>query len=399
MESSLKTIALAGLIFSSSVANHLTSLPPTYAEDLKSYLHHRSFQVTGKFYMYDFDGDKSIDSDEWVYIDASSGQPFRLMGEEPSDDNPFGWAFLGSVPPGLDIQKPDGYFIFIDYPKDREILGTDAFSWLYLSQGSTYKLMGAVNNRFYYLDEDGDGVADPLSGITYNFDGTYFTFSYNKPQSLPPTLISQEIKPVRKPAGAKGCKISSNTSYNGVQYTYRVEGWYKGNIIHECRENLWELKSTPFTITQIIKTVKSDMKIDNKRIKGISIYDYKHGIVYYKGVFWDREVDCYTYYTPQLPTTLSLFPSLRLEEIMEWEGDGPCDPDFISTTCPSWFYEDRECSSGENSSLNEEIAKARHVEIKSETSWKVTDNEGKLHQVFMKQYIRILNPHQGKELP
>ena len=119
--------------------------------------------INGWFYRYDFEKDGKCEYNDWLYV-SQKGKVYRLLGTTPTEHNAFGWLPLSSIP--SDVGEPAGYFIFLDYPQDSD----RRFSWLYLSKnGKVYKLIGAdpVTHRFKYLDIDGDGKIDSLSGLDF----------------------------------------------------------------------------------------------------------------------------------------------------------------------------------------------------------------------------------------
>ncbi|BCD61525.1 hypothetical protein NitYY0826_C0380 [Nitratiruptor sp. YY08-26] len=144
-----------------------------YKNALYNYLQSHQLKINGKFYKYDFEHDGKIDANDWLYV-ASNEESYRLMGNTPSSKDPFGWQKVTINPQGA----PDGYFIYLkDFSLDKEEQGTDAFSWVYVSNNKVYKLMGATqDHQFRYLDLNGDGSADPLD-ITYTIEEDVITFS------------------------------------------------------------------------------------------------------------------------------------------------------------------------------------------------------------------------------
>jgi len=118
-----------------------------YIKELKAYLTAKPFEIKGIMYTYDFNNDDLISYNEWVYESAVTGRTYRLLGTTPTPDNNFGFA---PVEVNLSDCTPQGYFIFINFPRDQKKI----FSWVYLSaiSGKVYKLMGATpQHRFDYL--------------------------------------------------------------------------------------------------------------------------------------------------------------------------------------------------------------------------------------------------------
>ncbi len=385
----MRKLALMGF---SVVTLFAMSAPVEYVEGLKQYLHNHTFKVNGKFYMYDFNHDGVIARNDWLYIDTTTGRVFRLMGREPTQADAFGWQPLDSIPRDLDVTHPSGYFIFIDYPKDKELFGTNAFSWLYVAKGSTFKLMGAdENHNFDYLDENGDGIPDPLSGISYRFEGLELLFIYNGVLSTPSQALQQQPKETIK------CEDEDSFTYDDIGYYYKVDSWYRGDIQYNCKKDakyLWTLAIDSITIDQIIKKMEGKIVIDGKIISGVETFNYKEGSIHHQGEYEGKKFDCYDYYIPFLPVTISKYEHDKLENVMEWSGSGPCDPNFLRTTCPEWYYGSLEDCGLDgtptyNDKIEEEIKNSIHTESNVTTTWKVTDSDGKLHEVYRHEYYRI----------
>jgi len=385
----ISVVTLSSLSFCALFA---MSAPADYVDGLKRYLNNQTFKVNGKFYMYDFEHDGTINRNDWLYIDTSSGKVFRLMGRTPSSQDPFGWLPITSIPRDLDVTNPTGYFVFIDYPKDREMFGTNAFSWVFVTQGLTFKLMGATpDHNFDYLDENGDGKADPLSGVHYNFQGLDILFMYDGVLSTPSQALQQPTQPQK-------CEEEESFTYEDTGFYLKTNSWYKGNIAYNCKKDAkyrWELVGKEsITISQIIKKIKGTIDLDGKKIEGVETFNYQEGTIHHQGTYEGQSYDCYDYYIPQLPITISKYEHEKLEKVMEWYGEGPCDPSFIRTTCPDWYHGSLEdCSlEGEatyNDRIDQEIKKATHVKAEEDTKWDVTDSDGILHQVYRYQYYQI----------
>ncbi|BCD62356.1 hypothetical protein NitYY0826_C1232 [Nitratiruptor sp. YY08-26] len=161
----------------------------SYVVDLINFLQQKSFKINGLFYQYDFEKDGKQDRSDWLYItNDKKRRPYRLMGKPPTDKDAFGWLLLPRIPQDLHLNKPSGYFVKIDFPKDYELYGqkhASAFSWIYITQNRVYKLMGAKQNHdFDYLDIDGDGHPDPLpiEDVFIDAQSSTVTFAKNKKQ-------------------------------------------------------------------------------------------------------------------------------------------------------------------------------------------------------------------------
>ncbi len=350
-------------LFGSAVLAFAMSAPPGYVQGLKNYLASKEFSINGLFYMYDFNHNGKIERNDWLYItNDSNHRAYQLMGKPPTATDAFGWLPLSSIPADLDRNKPSGYFVFINFPKDKEFYGTNAFSWVYVSSGKTYKLMGAdANHNFDYLDENGDGQADPLSNVSYTTDGKVITFIY--------ATQDQKIS----------CEDEQSFSQQGISFYMKIRSWFIGNIIYNCKYNSekhWDLKPATITIKNIQKSEQFDITLDSDKTKGISIYDYAKGEVHIQGTYNGQKIDCYEYYRSIVPVTVSRDNITQLEKIMENWGSGPCDPDFIRTTCPHNYYQSfgsNDCSNHDNS----KFTTANFIDAHIITDWEVTESSGK----------------------
>ncbi len=162
-----------------------------YMQNLYDYLLSKDWKVYGEFYKYDFNKNGKYEFNEWIYLSTTDGKAYRLLGMTPTQNNPFGWLPLASKP--INLQTPDGYFIYINFPGDKN----RAFSWLYVDRASkkTYKLQGAdpKTHFFKYLDIDSDGRPDSLDQLHVSINGIKISFTQdsqiNQNSSQPPTLI------------------------------------------------------------------------------------------------------------------------------------------------------------------------------------------------------------------
>jgi len=171
---------LAGTLLFGAIATE-------YEDQLKSYLTSSSLPIAGKFYLYDFNHDGQYAMNDWLYVVAgASDQEYRLLGKTPTPNDPFGWQKVDVTPPD---QEPNGYFVYLpNCSCDVQNMGTNAFSWIYITQGKVYKLMGAnPDHSFRYYDRDEDGMPDPLEGISYTISDDKVTFTSQT--ALPKRLL------------------------------------------------------------------------------------------------------------------------------------------------------------------------------------------------------------------
>jgi len=352
--------------------------PQGYVEELKNYLlSKKSFAINGKFYQYDFEHDGKIQRNDWLYIDTASNLPFRLMGKTPTATDPFGWKMLDKIPSDLNLNSPSGYFIKIDFPKDKELYGTYAFSWLYLYRqtNDVYKLMGAKpDHQFDYLDINGDNSPDPLQGLNPDIAQNSVIFNQNGGENAPD-------------ANLQSCQDSNTINYGGVYYSYSTKAQYSGKIKYNCDEASqysYELLTDSITITDIKKSENYHGKIDGTPFNGVSEYDYKAGKIHIAGTYEGKSVDCYEYYVPKVPATFTKNQNSELEELLdEWGTGGPCSPDFIKSTCPGFYYEDVEGCSEDGMAQEDILDKAKDIDAYEIRKFNIFDSTG------VKNYIKI----------
>ena len=354
----MRTILLLVTFFTYSFAMQASV---SYIHSLKTYIVNKEFKIYGLFYMYDFNKNGKIERDDWIYIANDTLHAYRLMGNKPTANKPFGWQRLKTVPINLNLHKPAGYFVFINFPQDTTLFGTNAFSWIYVTHGKTYKLMQAdAQHNFDYLDENGDGLADALSNITYTIkdSGSKIAFYY--------TPSSNQCN----------FKRGHGSFYIGV------DSWYKGNIIYRCNLDSWQLKKT-ITIQNIRKSKKTQFHFDDVFGEKILFYDYTQGKVHIQGTFNKGSIDCYEYYHSILPITIDLHNKKALKEVLENWGEGPCDPYFIRTTCPAWYYSDYEyCDINGNNNKELQIHTTQSVDAKITTYWEVVESNKKVDRIY-----------------
>ncbi len=397
----MRTLRLvASFSLSISVALAAVTASPSYISNLKTFLQQHDFTLNGKFYMYDFNHDGAIAPNDWLYIDTASGQAFRLMGKTPTQNDVFGWLPLSSLPSDLP-SAPTGYFIFINFPQDQQLFHTNAFSWVYVDKNSmgVYKLMGAdQNHNFDYLDENGDGTADPLSGIEVSILGTRVSFSWENPTSSQDLINNPQDQSGASQSSAQNstwpkttCSDEQSQQYHGQGLYYKANSWYRGLITYDCKidaQNRWGLKVASLEISDLKRTERLKATYDGKRANGLLEFNYKAGTIHIKGSFDGRSVDCVEYYKPLAPKTLYQDRPDEIQEYMEWYGDGPCDPDFIRSTCPSWFYEDvNDCHSQNN--ISDSVMQATHLDLEQNVEYSVEDSQNRTHTIHIFRKYKI----------
>ncbi len=144
-----------------------------YVKDLKAFLTSKSFSINGLFYSYDFNKNGYIEYNEWVYESVKTHHLYRLLGTEPTKENIFGFQRIAQI--DLSNLTPTGYFVFIDFPRDKD----RKISWIYLSNISknVYKLMGADPSTHYfdYLQVDG---TQALPNLTFEIEDDHAAIVY-----------------------------------------------------------------------------------------------------------------------------------------------------------------------------------------------------------------------------
>ncbi len=103
------------------------------------------FSITGKYSMYDFDGDGQ-DAFDWAF-ETSEGLIYRLQGEAPTSANVFGWKLVHITP-----TKP---LFIMSYLGDYDHDGDSRFDWIVvdLKSKAVYKLEGVnKEGNFEYSD-------------------------------------------------------------------------------------------------------------------------------------------------------------------------------------------------------------------------------------------------------
>jgi len=105
----------------------------------------KTFPITGAYSSYDFEKDGKIDANDWVFKFVKYDGVYRLLGNEPTQSNLFGWKRVDIVP-----NEPQFFMINLgDWDND----GDKRFDWLVLTTDgkSVYKLDGVTDrNTFEY---------------------------------------------------------------------------------------------------------------------------------------------------------------------------------------------------------------------------------------------------------
>ncbi len=389
---------LAAISLPLSIALAAVTAPSSYVTALKEYLQQRDFTLNGKFYMYDFNHDGSIARNDWLYIDTASGSAFRLMGKTPTQNDVFGWLHLSKLPSDLPT-TPTGYFIFIDFPQDQQLYHTNAFSWIYVDRNSmgVYKLMGADrHHNFDYLDENGDGVPDPLSGVHVMIEGNSVYF--NTEDIYPSGSGVSEGQSSSTPSSSQGqsstwpkvrCSDEKSQQYGGMGFYYKANSWYQGLVLFNCQLDAdpnWDLAVDRLDVANVKKVERYDILYDGKRADAKISADYRAGSVHIQGHYEGRAINCTEYYRPMAPKTLKKEDPYEIKEYMEWKGNGPCDPNFIRSTCPSWYYEEVDNCHSDADTL---IEQAHHSDIKENADYQVIDTQNRIHLIHIFREYKV----------
>ncbi len=301
----------------------------TYLQNLYSYLVSKNWTVYGEFYNYDFDKN-GYDYNDWVYVSISDGKAYRLLGAIPTQNNPFGWLPLATKP--VNLQKPDGYFLYINFPSDEN----RAFSWLYIDRVSkkVYKLQGAdpTTHFFKYLDIDGDGKPDSLDRLNVSINGTKISFTQeiNQNPNQPPTNIQMP------------------TNWQCTS-TYPYENFIIENSVKTSGE--FETKNMGGFCAAIAKTTINPTSVyakeqynitlleDGDRIQGYAEYWFPEGKVHYHFTSQKRGfVDCTAFFNVYpVPDVIAGnayfndFTSFDDKENLINQGN-----------CPDWIFDEEE---------------------------------------------------------
>ncbi len=376
----MKKIALIAV--SAALSFAMSAPTQNYLDGLINFVDGKTFSINGLFYMYDFEKDGQIQSNDWLFITNDQHHtPYRLMGKTPTANDAFGWLRLQAIPADLQRDKPAGYFIFINYPKDQQLFHTNAFSWFYAINGSqaVFKLMGAKpNHDFDYLDIDGDGNPDPLPHLHITLDPHTLQIHFSK----------------TTPSARKSCEDEQSVTYAGMNFYTKRSSWYSGDIVYNCKSDAqyeWGLAKDAITIDNIEKVEKYYLQFDNKRGYGTDTYDYASGSVHTVGTYDGKSFDCYEYYKKVVPITVQKSEHDKLQKVMEeWGTGGPCDPDFIRTTCPNWYYDDlQQCtSSGEEQQSPIDIQSATTFDVNRTTDYTVHEENGKIDKIHTEEIYK-----------
>ncbi len=193
-----------------------------YVDELKSYLLKRDFQINGKFFVWQGKWLLGLNN-EYGHIVGI----YELLGSEPTPTNPFGWKLIKDA--DLARAKEAGLFVYVGFPKDKN----RSYSWLYIDSAhqKIYKLMGAKDGVFIYLDENNDTKPDPVEGLYYVIRGSKITF-FNCQNSWALHDKSVEINKLWKSLGdvVYGCdeKWSKKEDIQNIEITETLRGQING---------------------------------------------------------------------------------------------------------------------------------------------------------------------------
>lgn len=157
-----------------------------------------------------------------------------------------------------------------------------------------------------------------------------------------------------------------------------VKSGTEGDILYDC-EFLSETQGfqlqngvASITAVQIIRDDTFYGTVDGRTWQGLTHYDYNAGTIRYTGSASDLgTLDCTETYQSQMPVTFLADDIDYIYDVFYWEGIDKTDPEFISTTCPDWFYEEDGGDTTGAQSYNMEYI----------NNYVVTDDEGGTHTV------------------
>ncbi len=109
--------------------------------------HETQYELSGTFAKYDFEPLGDDGAFDWAFTTAS-GASYQLQGNEPTEDNVFGWK-------GVDIEAPAPAWYMFQLNGDVDNDGSAAFDWVMLSVNvdnkAAYKLAGVnAEGKFEY---------------------------------------------------------------------------------------------------------------------------------------------------------------------------------------------------------------------------------------------------------
>ena len=262
-----------------------------YVEKLKNHLLSRDFPVTGKFY--------HINGD-WILMaltpEGKEAGLYRLLGKEPTADNPFGWS-PASIDDINEIEE-SGYFIYIGFDKNSSL------SWLYIDKKSmkVYKLIQAEAGKFRYL---------LLDGISYGILKNIVSF-FSKEDILKYSfLVDIDLKRAAKSFG----KIDFDPRYlSSEESGYKVK--------------------KPIVPTSVVITELGYGKIGKDVLEAEVTKFPLLGLVKIKSSYKNGSIECEEHY--QALNRNEINSSAELKDMVQEWGD---IKDMEFTTCPQEYYE------------------------------------------------------------
>jgi len=179
-----------------------------YLYDLKAYLTSKCFPLNGAMYRFDFNKNGVIEYNDWVYLSLRSGATYRLLGTLPTTTNPFGFK---SVKVDVSSLTPEGYFSFINFPKDED----KRFSWLYLFDNGdkVAKLMGTTEDHFFAYLLVGNRPYIPDLGYVIEEDTVSIIYKW---QAFPDIIASYDTPGFSWNLKLLGDKVLIADSLEGV---------------------------------------------------------------------------------------------------------------------------------------------------------------------------------------
>lgn len=157
-----------------------------------------------------------------------------------------------------------------------------------------------------------------------------------------------------------------------------VKSGTEGDVLYDCQfmseTQGFQLKSgiASLTAVQIIRDDTFYGIIDGQTRQGHTHYDYSGATIRYTGSAEDLgTLDCTETYKPQTPVILLADDTDAMYDIFYWDGIDKTDPDFVSTTCPDWFYEDE---GGDTTS-------AQVFNYQYTSNYVITDDQGGAHKI------------------
>ncbi len=327
----LKIILFLLLVFSVFAEN----IDDKYIKKLENHLLSHDFNITGIFYYL---------KGRWVFKaltpDGKNAGLYLLLGQKPTQKNPFGWKKVFLDPKSL--KKESGYFVYIGNKRN------DPLAWVYADKrsGKVYKLIGANKGKFRYV---------LLKSLSYGTIKNIITF-YNQTGSLKYSFLTDiELKRDSKSFG----KIYYNPRYLDSKQDFTIK--------------------EPLKVTNLVIKERGYGKIEDG-ILDAEVVKYPFlGMVKIRSSYKNRTFVCEEHYEP-LDSFLDINNSSTLKALIESWGE---IKGMESTTCSQDYYENMK--DGRFDFFN--LEKSMDFSIKKDIN--ITEKEGGQSRVVIHERIKL----------